>query len=139
MAASIASPSAMILGDPVFDASAPGVRVKGRRISNWWTNLETLWAGVHDSLFGFRVYPIEPLVQIMRRHIWMRRFDFDVEVVVRLSWRGVPAINLPAPVRYFRPEEGGVSHFNYVRDNALLTWMHARLLVGFIVSCRSCC
>jgi glycosyltransferase involved in cell wall biosynthesis len=133
MAASIAAPTAMILGEPLFDASAPGVRVQGRRISNWWANLETLWAGIHDSLFGFRVYPIGALVQIMRGQVWMRRFDFDAEAVVRLSWRGVPAINLPAPVRYFRPEEDGVSHFNYIRDNALLTWMHARLLLGFFL------
>jgi hypothetical protein len=41
-------------------------------------------------------------------------------------------VNRPAPVRYLRPEEGGVSHFKYVRDNALLTWMHARLMIGFI-------
>ena len=133
MADSLAAPSAMILGEPVFDASAPGVRVKGRRISNWWTNLETLWAGIHDSLFGFRVYPIDELIGVMRRQIWMQRFDFDVEAAVRLSWRGVPAINMPAAVRYFRPEEGGVSHFNYLRDNGLLTWMHARLLVGFFL------
>lgn len=133
MAASMAAPAAMILGDPVFDASAPSVRVKGRRISNWWTNVETLWAGIHDSLFGFRVYPIDALIRVMRRQIWMRRFDFDVEAAVRLSWIGVPAINMPAAVRYFRPEEGGVSHFNYVRDNALLTWMHARLLLGFFL------
>jgi len=133
MAASMAAPSAMILGDPIFDASAPSVRVKGRRISNWWTNLETLWAGIHDSLFGFRVYPIDGLIRVMRRQLWMRRFDFDVEVVVRLSWIGVPAINMPAAVRYFRPDEGGVSHFNYLRDNALLTWMHARLLVGLLL------
>ena len=92
-----------------------------------------MWAGIHDSLFGFRVYPIDPLIRIMRRQIWMRRFDFDVEAAVRLSWSGMPAINLPAPVRYFQPDEGGVSHFNYVRDNARLTWMHARLLSGFLL------
>jgi hypothetical protein len=68
----------------------------------------------------------------MRSSRWMRRFDFDVEVVVRLSWRGVPAVNLPAPVRYFTPAEGGVSHFNYWRDNVLLTWMHTRLFFGFV-------
>ena len=133
MQASKSAPAAMVLGSPVFDASAPGLRVKGRRISNWWANLETLWAGIGDSLFGFRVYPIEPLIAVMRRQPWMRRFDFDVEAVVRLSWRGVRPINLPAPVRYFRPEEGGVSHFNYWRDNALLTWMHFRLFWGFVV------
>jgi glycosyltransferase involved in cell wall biosynthesis len=133
MAASAAQPEAMVLGEPVFDSSAPSVRVKGRRISNYWANVETLGAGIHDSLFGFRVYPAERLVRIMRSHMWMRRFDFDVEVVVRLSWSGVEAINLPAPVKYFRPEEGGVSHFNYVRDNILLTSMHMRLFSGFLL------
>jgi glycosyltransferase involved in cell wall biosynthesis len=110
MAASAAHPAAMILGDPVFDASAPRIRLRGRRIANWCTNLETLWAGVHDTLFGFRVYPIAPLLAVMRRTRWMR-----------------------APVKYFTPAEGGVSHFNYWRDNVLLTSMYLRLLVGFLV------
>jgi glycosyltransferase involved in cell wall biosynthesis len=132
MAVSAAHPAAMVLGDPVFDASAPSIRLKGRKISNWWTNLETLWMGVHDSLFGFRVYPITPLIDVMRFQPWMRRFDFDVEVAVRLCWRGVTPINVHAPVRYFRPDEGGVSHFNYLRDNLLLTWMHTRLMLGFL-------
>jgi glycosyltransferase involved in cell wall biosynthesis len=132
MAASAAAPAAMILGVPVFDAGAPALRVKGRRISNWWANLETLWSGIEDSLFGFRVYPIEPLRHIMRGKIWMRRFDFDPEAAVRLRWTGVPAVNLPAPVKYLKPEEGGVSHFHYGRDNVLLTWMHVRLVFGFL-------
>jgi glycosyltransferase involved in cell wall biosynthesis len=133
MAGSLSAPDAMILGRPVFDSSAPGLRVKGRRISNWWANLETLWAGIDDSLYGFRVYPIADLIAVMRRQRWMRRFDFDVEAVVRLCWRGVRPVNLPAPVRYFRPEEGGVSHFQYGRDNLLLTWMHFRLFWGFLL------
>ena len=133
MQVSLAEPDAMVLGVPVFDASAPALRVKGRQISNWWANLETLWAGIHDSLYGFRVYPIGALIAVMSRQPWMRRFDFDVEAAVRLCWRGVPPINLPAPVSYFRPEEGGVSHFNYWRDNALLSWMHFRLFWGFVV------
>jgi len=133
MAASVANPDAMILGKPVFDASAPRVRVYGREISNTWAKLETLWSGIQDSLYGFRVYPIGELQTIMRRQKWMRRFDFDPEAVVRLSWRGVRAINLPAPVRYLSAEEGGVSHFRYLRDNVLLTWMHIRLLCGFAI------
>jgi glycosyltransferase involved in cell wall biosynthesis len=132
MDASIAQPEALILGQPLFDASAPALRVGGRKISNWFANLETLWMGIHDSLFGFRVYPIQPLLRVMRFQPWMRRFDFDVEAAVRLCWRGLPPRNLTAPVRYFRPEEGGVSHFNYWRDNVLLTWMHARLFAGFL-------
>jgi glycosyltransferase involved in cell wall biosynthesis len=133
MDASQAEPGAMILGCPVFDSSAPLLRVRGRKICNWWVNVETLWSGIGDSLYGFRVYPIAPLVRVMRRHPWMRRFDFDAEAAVRLCWRGVAAINVPAPVRYFRSDEGGVSHFNYWRDNALLSWMHLRLFIGFLL------
>jgi glycosyltransferase involved in cell wall biosynthesis len=133
MRASAAAPEAMILGAPVFDASAPPIRLRGRRIANWWTNLETLWAGITDTLFGFRVYPIAPLLTVMQRTRWMRRFDFDAEAVVRLSWRGMPARNLPAPCRYFTAAEGGVSHFHYWRDNVLLTWMYTRLFCGFLV------
>jgi len=133
MSASTAVPEAMILGEPVFDASVPLIRLRGRRISNWCTGLVTLWAGIHDTLFGFRVYPIAPLLEVMQRSRWMRRFDFDAEAAVRLSWRGVPAVNLAAPVRYFSREEGGVSHFNYWRDNLLLTSMYLRLLAGFLV------
>jgi glycosyltransferase involved in cell wall biosynthesis len=132
MAASQANPKGMVLGVPVFAADAPRLRVNGRKVSNGWANLETLWAGIGDSLYGFRVYPIAPLRRVMAGQKWMRRFDFDPEAVVRLCWAGVPPINLPAPVRYFRVEEGGVSHFNYLRDNLLLTWMHTRLFLGFL-------
>jgi glycosyltransferase involved in cell wall biosynthesis len=120
MAASLSQPRALILGRPLFDASAPALRVNGRKVSNGWTNLETLWAGIGDSL-------------LMQSSRWMRRFDFDVEVAVRLVWAGAPPINIDAPVRYFSPEEGGVSHFRYLRDNALLSWMHLRLMLGFLL------
>ena len=100
MAESLGRPDlTMILGRPVFDASAPLLRVRGRKVSNGWTQLETLGAGVGDSLYGFRVYPIDPLVVIMARQPWMRRFDFDTEAVVRLAWRGVKPINIDAQVK----------------------------------------
>ncbi len=132
MAASKADPGALVLGKPVFGAEAPALRVKGRRVSNWWANLETLGAGIGDSLFGFRVYPIRPLRQIMEGTRWMRRYDFDAEAAVRLVWAGLRPVNLPAPVRYLSREEGGVSHFRYGRDNLLLTGMHVRLMLGFL-------
>jgi glycosyltransferase involved in cell wall biosynthesis len=133
MQASMQRPEAMILGRPVFDDSAPRLRVHGRRISNAWTNLETLGAGIADSLYGFRVYPVAPLLAVMQRQRWMRRFDFDTEAAVRLAWRGVKPVNLDAPVRYLSTAEGGVSHFRYGRDNLLLSWMHARLMLEFVL------
>lgn len=133
MQASRARPETMVLGRPVFDASAPLLRVRGRRVSNSWTQLETLFAGVGDSLYGFRVYPVPELIAVMARQPWMRRFDFDTEAVVRLAWRGVKPVNIDAPVKYLTAEEGGVSHFRYGRDNLLLTWMHTRLMVEFVL------
>ncbi len=112
MAKSQVTPAAMILGKPKFDANAPQLRVQGRRISNGWANLETLWMGIGDSLYGFRVYPIAPLAAVMRGQTFMHRFDFDPEAVVRLCWRGVKPVNVDAPVRYLSAEEGGVSHFH---------------------------
>jgi len=133
MAISQARADALVLGVPVFDESAPRLRKSGRKISNWWAGLETLWLGIGDSLFGFRVYPIAPLRAVMESGFFMRRFDFDPEAAVRLCWRGLQPINVLAPVKYFSPDEGGVSHFHYVRDNALLTWMHMRLMAGFLI------
>ena len=132
MQASQEQPRAMVLGVPIFAADAPRARVYGRKISNFWAQFETLWHGIGDSLYGFRVYPVAPLMRIMQGQHWMRRFDFDPEAAVRMAWAGVPAYNIQAPVRYIDTAQGGVSHFQYLRDNILLTWMHLRLLAGFI-------
>ncbi|HWL79467.1 MAG TPA: glycosyltransferase family 2 protein [Roseomonas sp.] len=133
MEASARRPEALVLGQPLFGPEAPALRVRGRRLSNFWANLETLWVGLGDSLFGFRVYPVAPLVAVMRRTRWMRRYDFDAEAAVRLCWAGLPPVGIAVPVRYLKPEEGGVSHFRYGRDNILLTGMHARLVLGFLL------
>ena len=125
-------PQAAVFGRPVFDESAPALRVNGRKVSNFWANLETLGWGIDDSLFGMRLYPARELVETFESTCFARRFDFDPEVAVRLAWRGVPILNLPTPVRYLSREEGGVSQFRYLRDNVLLTWMHTRLFFGFL-------
>lgn len=127
------SPSAMILGVPIFGDDAPGERVKGRLIGNWWANLETLWGGIHDSLFGFRVYPVKPTLEILESIRTARRFDFDTELAVRLYWLGVPPVNVAVPVRYPDRTDGGVTHFKYFRDNVLLVYTHARLVLGALV------
>ncbi len=133
MAVSQVHPDALVLGRPVFDESAPLLRVRGRKISNWWANFETLWQGIGDSLFGFRVYPAQMLLAVMGNSYWMRHFDFDPEAAVRLCWAGAQPINLDAPVKYLTAEQGGVSHFNYLRDNFILTLMHIRLFAGFLL------
>lgn len=133
MATSLAQPGALVLGKPVFDSSAPFERVAGRKLSNGAADLNTLWAGIGDSLYGFRVYPIPPLLEVMESTAWMRRFDFDPEAAIRLCWKGLIPINIDAPVKYFRKDEGGVSHYHYVRDNILIFSMHLRLFLGCLL------
>jgi glycosyltransferase involved in cell wall biosynthesis len=132
MKLSLENPSAMILGEPVFGSEAPVSRKKGRRIGNWWVNLETLWGGIHDSLFGFRVYPIAESLQVLQSIRGGRRYDFDTELAVRLYWQGVRPINMKVPVRYFSASEGGVSHFHYLRDNLWLFKAHTFLVLGML-------
>jgi glycosyltransferase involved in cell wall biosynthesis len=136
MESSQKNPAAMVLGVPQFAADAPASRRHGRRVGNWWANLETLWGGIEDSLFGFRVYPINESVRILQRIRGARRFDFDTELAVRLFWAGVPPVNLHAPVHYFKPAEGGTSHFHYLRDNLLLIQRHTLLVLEMLPQLR---
>ena len=128
MAASRAQPDALVLGRPVFPANIPAERRHGRKLSIGLVHFELGGRGVADPLFGFRVYPLAPLLAELGPRRGGRRYDFDTEAAVRLCWAGVPPLNLAAPVRYFSRTEGGVSHFHYVRDNATLVWMHTRLI-----------
>jgi len=135
MAASQANPEATIMGQPDFGPDAPWVRLAGRQLSVGLTQLETLWGGIADPLFGFRIYPVEPLLQAFGKTPSGRRYDFDPEAAVRLFWAGVRPIHRRTPVRYVPKEEGGVSHFHYVRDNVTMVCLHARLLPAFFLRC----
>ena len=129
MAESLARPEAMVLGQPGFGRDAPAVRRYWRRVANGLTRLAAPGAGIGDALFGFRVYPIAPLLAAFAAGRSMRGFDFDPEAAIRLAREGMPVVSLPAPVRYPGAGEGGVSHFRYGRDNLLLARMFARLLL----------
>ena len=128
MGESLAQPAALILGRPVFGPEVPLERLHGRKLSVGLARLEIGGSGIDDPLFGFRVYPAAALQEALASTRRARGFDFDPEVAVRMVWAGVPTVNLSAPCRYLSRSEGGVSHFNYVRDNLKLIWLHTRLL-----------
>ncbi len=127
LAASRAEPDVLVLGAPVFDASAPTSRLVGRKITQFWTNLETFGRVIHDPMCGFRVYPLDAAIAAGARGDAM---DFDPEIAVRLCWSGVRVLNIPTRVRYVPAAEGGVSHFRMGRDNLLISWMHTRMVFG---------
>ncbi|WP_309387039.1 glycosyltransferase [Cerasicoccus frondis] len=128
-------PEATIMGQPDFGPDAPFIRLAGRQLSIGLTQLETLWGGIADPLFGFRIFPIRPLIDAFAKTPSGRRYDFDPEAAVRLFWAGVRPIKRTAAVRYVAKEEGGVSHFHYLRDNLTMICLHARLLAAFIPRC----
>lgn len=123
------NPDSFVCGVPQFGPDAPAARVKGRRVGNFFSRLETLWCGARDSLFGFRVYPVAPSIRILAMGGSGRRFDFETVLGVRLTWAGLDCINIPARVTYPPASEGGVTHFRYLRDNLLLLRAHIRLLL----------
>ena len=117
-------PQALVLGCPEFDDSAPRVRRVARRFTQFWVDLEVGPGVIRDAMVGFRLYPIAATLSAQARG---DRMDFDVEVPIRMAWRQTPIVNLPVPVRYLSKEEGGVSHFQPLRDNLRFSWLHARL------------
>lgn len=119
------NPDAVILGQPVFDETAPRHRMIMRRITIFWTRREVGDDRVGDPLCGFRVYPIQASLDT---HTIGNRMDFDPEIVVRLAWQGLRFIHVPTRVRYFTAAEGGVSHWRAFEDNWLIAKMHTRLM-----------
>ncbi len=122
-------PRALICGRPVFDRSMPALRHYGRYLTHVLVWLNTLSRSIPDSMCGFRVYPLEPVMALMAEEYIGRRMDFDVEIIVRMYWRGVPMQWLPTRVTY--PADG-VSHFRLIRDNGRMIALQLRLLCGML-------
>jgi glycosyltransferase involved in cell wall biosynthesis len=122
-------PGALILGRPVFDDSAPAIRLLGRKLSQFWVWVETLSFDIEDPLCGFRVFPLEPTVRLLREDPLGDRMDLDPEIAVRLYWEGVPIRSVPTQVVYL---EGGLSHFRAGYDSWLIAKAHVRLVGGML-------
>ena len=130
LVAAARNPAAIVCGQPVFDASMPRARFYFRYLTHACVWLNTLSLGIRDSMCGFRVYPLAQTVAMLDTEHPGTRMDFDIEVLVRLHWRGLPMVWIPTSVRY--PKDG-VSHFRLLLDNALITRLHARLFFGMLV------
>lgn len=129
VAAARRRPDALVIGVPIFDATAPRSRLYGRRLSVFWVHVETLSRAIPDPLCGFRCLPLAPTVELLARTPLGDRMEFDVEILVRLCWQGLPVVTVPTRVRYF---PGGLSHFRPWRDSVLIGRAHARLCAGML-------
>ncbi|MBC3880921.1 glycosyltransferase family 2 protein [Undibacterium sp. LX40W] len=123
-------PNAVIAGYPIYDESVPKLRLYARYLTHVWVWINTLSFSIRDSMCGFRVYPVAPVIALMSRHQVGRRMNFDTDIVVRLYWDGLEVLNEGTRVAY--PADG-VSHFRVWRDNVLITAMHTRLFFGMLL------
>lgn len=124
------NPSALVSGRPQFDHNAPLARRMGRWATHVWVWIETLSTSIPDSMCGFRIYPLQACMELIDSVSLGHRMDFDIEIAVRLHWRGVPFLPLDVKVDY---PDGGVSHFSPWRDNLLISWLHTRLFFGMLL------
>jgi glycosyltransferase involved in cell wall biosynthesis len=130
LAAARAEPDAVICGRPVFDQSIPKVRFLSRYLTHALVWLQTLsFSRVRDSMCGFRLYPLKTVLQVVDHDGVGRRMDFDVELLVKLVWRGRTLRWIDTRVSY--PTDG-ISHFRMLYDNLRLAGMHLRLVLGML-------
>jgi glycosyltransferase involved in cell wall biosynthesis len=122
-------PDALVLGVPVFDASAPRVRIWARQISRGLVWLACLSRAVPDPLCGFRGIPLAPALALLARVRTGDWMDFEPELAVRLVWERVPVVRLDTRVVY---RKDGFSHFSVARDYPRLAALYARLVVGML-------
>ncbi|THB67353.1 MAG: glycosyltransferase family 2 protein [Gammaproteobacteria bacterium] len=130
LAVSKGNPDALVTAVPVYDESVPKGRLIARYITHVWVWINTLSFAIKDSMCGYRVYPLNVTCDLLQRVKLGLRMDFDIEILVRLYWRDVIIKNLPMKVIY---HDDGISHFNAVQDNILISRMHARLFFGMLI------
>ncbi|HEY7317745.1 MAG TPA: glycosyltransferase family 2 protein [Candidatus Binatia bacterium] len=123
-------PQALIVGCPDYGETVPSLRFYLRYLTHVWVWINTLSWQIKDSMCGFRVYPLAPVIALDRRQKLGARMNFDIEVLVRLYWDGLEIINVDTPVSYPRD---GVSHFRGVLDNFLISRTHSILFFGMLM------
>lgn len=119
-----AHPQAIIIGARNMDqASVPGKSSFGNKFSSFWFHVET---GIRrkDTQSGYRLYPVRALQHL---RFFTRKYEFEIEVIVRAAWSGIGVMEVP--VKVFYPEkEKRVSHFRPFRDFSRISVLNTVLV-----------
>jgi len=126
------SGDAIILGARnMKQTGIPGKSSFGHKFSNFWFWFET-GISAPDTQTGYRLYPVH-LMKDMK--FYTRKYEFEIEVLVRSSWKGIRIESVPVKV-YYAPKETRVSHFRPVKDFARISLLNTVLviiLVSYII------
>lgn len=118
-------PDSLLIGARNLTAdNMPSKNTFANKFSNFWYKVET-GQTLSDTQSGFRLYPLDKLQKI---HFITRRYEFEVEIIVRAAWRGVNVENIPIKV-YYPPEEERVSHFRPLQDFTRISILNTVLVL----------
>ena len=116
---------AIIIGARNMDqASVPGKSSFGNKFSNFWFKVET-GIVLPDTQSGYRLYPLH-LLKNMR--FFTRKFEFEIEVIVRAAWKGIKVESVPVKV-YYAPGNERVSHFRPFKDFTRISILNTFLVL----------
>lgn len=102
--------------------SVPKKSSFGNKFSNFWFWFET-GISLTDTQSGYRMYPIKAMP---KRYI-TRKFEFEIEVIVRTAWKHIPVRNIPINVLYDPAER--VSHFRPFKDFTRISILNTVLVL----------
>jgi glycosyltransferase involved in cell wall biosynthesis len=136
----IAAPDSLLIGSRLLQQeNMPAKNSFANRFSNFWYHLQTLHH-LPDTQSGFRLYPIR---KMRRMHFFCNRYEAELEMLVRLSWRLIPVKAIPVSI-YYAPAGERVSHFRPFHDffrismlNALFTLVAVIYFYPKWVVCKS--
>lgn len=123
------APDSLIIGARNLRAdNMPSQNTFANRFSNFWYFVET-GRRLDDTQSGFRLYPMR---KIGRMRFLTRRYEFEVEVIVRAAWKGTEVRNIPVNV-YYPPPGERVSHFKPIKDFARISLLNSVLVIAALL------
>ena len=125
------NPGSLLMGSRNMEQEGvPGKSSFGNKFSNFWFKIET-GLTLPDTQTGFRLYPLEPL---KKTRLFTRKFETEIEVIVKLAWKNVPI--LPVNIRVIYDKDERVTHFRPFRDftriSILNTWLVILTLLWYL-------
>lgn len=122
-------PDALVIGARNMNSeNVPGKSSFGNKFSNFWFKFET---GIEltDTQSGFRLYPLHAMRDL---RYFTKKFEFEIEVIVKSAWKGIPVINIPIHIHY-EPGEKRITHFRPFRDFSRISVLNTYLVILAVV------
>lgn len=105
-------PDSLLIGARNLTAdNMPSKNTFANKFSNFWYRIET-GKKLTDTQSGYRLYPLHKIGSMKG---YTTKYEFELEIIVFSSWKGIPVKNVPIKV-YYPPEGERISHFRPLRD-----------------------